>query len=169
MDGTEWILKKHTKNTCLQKNKKQRLQSVPYIFPLTPDQPPFKGGRYVIASASISLQSCLIQSWARPFMWCKSLQWCSKGKYPNAIVKYYSWCEGSHRIRSICTLATLSLVCIQHSPTSGNTARLDKGHILCAVRILLLTARLRSRQCAGKPAQTYTQHLDIAVLKSKSN
>ena len=33
---------------CLRKNvNKQKLKRVPYIFALTPDQLPFKGGRYV--------------------------------------------------------------------------------------------------------------------------
>ena len=37
-----WILKKHTKNMCLQNNKKNRdCKTCPIYSPLTPDQPPF--------------------------------------------------------------------------------------------------------------------------------
>ncbi len=42
MDCTEWILKKHTKNMCLQNNGKNRdCKTCPIYSPLTPDQPPF--------------------------------------------------------------------------------------------------------------------------------
>ena len=47
-------------------NKKQILQNVPYIFPPnSPDQPPFKGGRYVTKCRSPpfeSLKACPVSS-----------------------------------------------------------------------------------------------------------
>ena len=32
---------------CTKVRKIRQLQQIPYIFPLTPDQPPFKGGRHL--------------------------------------------------------------------------------------------------------------------------